>query len=355
MKIEGSDIVMTSTHILVKRDEKREEFRFWVDDTEPPPPSEPAHKDRVTITDEARAISAKKHKSRGVNKVGKDIDPLAGDKIFVLKRMIEILTGKKIKVADLSELQRDGEEDIDYRELQPDIKRPEENPQPERDGWGLVYNYHESHYENEETSFSAKGIIKTKDGKEISFTLNIRMEREFASEENLNLRLGDAKKIDPLVINFDGSAAELTDMKFAFDLDADGNTENISFVGSGSGFLALDVNSDSKINDGSELFGPRTGDGFSELKQYDEDNNNWIDENDSIYNKLYIWTKDAQGTDILSCLRESGVEAIYLSSIGSSFDLTDSQNQLNGQINTTGVYLTSDDNVKTIQQIDLVA
>lgn len=356
MKIEGSNIVMTSNRILVKRDEVKEELRFWVDDTEPLPPSEPAHKDRVTITDEAKSISAKKHNPpQGVNKARKDIDPLAGDKIFVLKRMIEILTGKKIKVADLSELQRDGEQDTDYRELKPDIKQPEKNAQPEREGWGLVYNRSESHYENEETSFSAKGIIKTKDGKEIGFTLNLKMSREFASEEKLNLRLGDAKKIDPLVINFDGSAAELTDMKFAFDLDADGNSENISFVGAGSGFLALDINNDGKINDGSELFGPQTGDGFVELKQYDEDNNNWIDENDSIYNKLYIWTKDEQGADILSGLREKGVEAIYLSSIGSSFDLTDNQNQLNGQINTTGVYLTSDDNVKTIQQIDLVA
>ncbi|MBI5892604.1 MAG: hypothetical protein HZB79_02950 [Deltaproteobacteria bacterium] len=359
MKIEGSNIVMTSTHVLVKKDEVKEELRFWVDDTEPLHPPEPAHKDRVTITDEAKSISAKKHNpQRGVNKIKKDIDPpidpLAGDKIFVLKRMIESLTGRKIKVADLSELQKDGDTDIDYRELQSDIKPPQED-EPDREGWGLVYNRSESHYENEETSFSAKGIIKTKDGKEISFTLNLKMSREFASEENMNLRLGDAKKIDPLVINFDGNSAELTDMKFAFDLDADGNAENVSFVGSGSGFLALDINNDGKINDGRELFGPQTGDGFAELKQYDEDNNNWIDENDSIYNKLYIWTKDAQGIDSLSGLKEKGVEAIHLSSIGSSFDLTDSQNQLNGQINTTGVYLTSDDNVKTLQQIDLVA
>jgi hypothetical protein len=31
------------------------------------------------------------------------------------------------------------------------------------------------------------------------------------------------------------------------------------------------------------LFGPQTGNGFAELAEYDEDKNNWIDENDSIY------------------------------------------------------------------------
>jgi len=64
------------------------------------------------------------------------------------------------------------------------------------------------------------------------------------------------------------------------DLDANGVTEKISFVGSGGGFLALDKNSDGVVNDGRELFGAATGQGFKELAEYDSDNNNWINEND---------------------------------------------------------------------------
>ena len=41
----------------------------------------------------------------------------------------------------------------------------------------------------------------------------------------------------------------------------------------GSGYLALDKNGDGTINDGSELFGTRNGDGFADLAQYDEDGN----------------------------------------------------------------------------------
>ena len=65
----------------------------------------------------------------------------------------------------------------------------------------------------------------------------------------------------------------------------------ISFVGSGSGLLALDKNGDGIINNGTELFGPNTQDGFSELSKYDSDGNGWIDENDSVYDNLRICGK----------------------------------------------------------------
>jgi hypothetical protein len=45
---------------------------------------------------------------------------------------------------------------------------------------------------------------------------------------------------------------------------------------------------DGRVNDGRELFGPRTGDGFAELAAYDDDGNNWIDENDGIHDNLSI-------------------------------------------------------------------
>jgi hypothetical protein len=45
---------------------------------------------------------------------------------------------------------------------------------------------------------------------------------------------------------------------------------------------------DGRVNDGRELFGPITGDGFAELAAYDDDGNNWIDENDGIYDNLSI-------------------------------------------------------------------
>lgn len=65
----------------------------------------------------------------------------------------------------------------------------------------------------------------------------------------------------------------LTEAKYNFDLDSDGREDLISFVRPGSGFLALDLNGDGRVNDGRELFGPATGDGFAELARYDQDGN----------------------------------------------------------------------------------
>lgn len=60
----------------------------------------------------------------------------------------------------------------------------------------------------------------------------------------------------------------------------------------GGVFLALDKNGDSVINDGKELFGAATGQGFKELAIYDSDKNYWIDENDfNISKSAYKFVK----------------------------------------------------------------
>jgi hypothetical protein len=207
--------------------------------------------------------------------------------------------------------------------------------------------------EHEKTNVGTQGVISTEDGREINFMLELEMERSFKLEESYKEDLLSRNLIDPLVINLHGGAAGLTNSSFSFDLNADGQKEDISFVAQGSGFLALDINNDGEINDGSELFGTQGQSGFSHLAEYDADNNQWIDENDEIFSKLKVWSKDAEGNDQLMSLAEAGVGAIYLGSTSSSFDLTDDQNNLLGQVKRSGVFLYEDGNVSTIQELDI--
>lgn len=160
---------------------------------------------------------------------------------------------------------------------------------------------------------------------------------------------------DPLAINFDGTAAQLTQETFSFDIDADGNDDQIAFVGPRSGLLALDTNSDGTINDGSELFGALSGDGFADLAAYDGDQNGWIDENDAIFSRLRIWMKTAAGENQLFALAEKGVGAIYLGRVETPFSVKDADNTLQGQVRATGLFLFEDGGVGTMQQFDLVA
>lgn len=42
--------------------------------------------------------------------------------------------------------------------------------------------------------------------------------------------------------------------------------------------LSLDQNGNGEIDNGTELFGTKSGDGFADLARYDLDYNGWIDE-----------------------------------------------------------------------------
>lgn len=206
--------------------------------------------------------------------------------------------------------------------------------------------------EQENTSFSAKGLVHTSDGKEIEFGVEISMSRGFAGEF---FESSDVETVltDPLVINLESSSATVSDQKFYFDLDCDGKEEEISSLGQGSGFLAYDKNGDGVINDGSELFGTKSGDGFADLAAYDEDGNGWIDENDSIYDNLKVWTKNEDGTDRLLNLKEADVGAIYLGNADTQFSLNNAANKTNAVIRKTGLFLRESGGAGTVQHLDL--
>ena len=207
--------------------------------------------------------------------------------------------------------------------------------------------------ESESVAFASSGMVKTQDGRSIDFNIEVSMSRAFTSQIN-TLTTQNYIKTDPLVINLDTDIGSVTDQKFLFDLDSDGDEEEISFAGKGSGFLALDRNGDGRIGDGSELFGTKSGDGFKDLAAFDEDGNGWIDENDSIYSKLKVWTKDEAGNDYLINLKDADVGAIYLDNADTQFSLTDGNNRLNGEIKKTGIYLhESTGAAGTLNHVDL--
>lgn len=210
------------------------------------------------------------------------------------------------------------------------------------------------HAETEQTSFSTTGTVVTADGREISFNLDLSMSRSFEEYYETSQTTEIVQMMDPLVINLDTDIASLSDQKFEFDIDNDGILDSISMLQGGSGYLALDKNGDGIINDGSELFGTKSGDGFYDLSMYDEDGNGWIDENDEIFSKLLIWSKDENGNDELYHLKEKGVGAICLQKVATDFSLNSLKtNQTNGQIRSTGIFLYENGNVGTMQQMDL--
>lgn len=217
----------------------------------------------------------------------------------------------------------------------------------------LAYSQETFFEESEQTMFSTTGTVRTADGREINFNVNVGMSREFQQYYRDDLELASFAMCDPLVINLDTDVAQLQDQTFYFDIDADGELDEVSQLGSGSGYLALDKNGDGVINDGSELFGTASGNGFADLAKYDEDGNGWIDENDAIWDKLKIWTKDENGNDVLYRLAEKGVGAICLQNVTTDFTQKGASGQTLGAIRNTGVFLYENGNVGTVQHVDV--
>ncbi len=221
--------------------------------------------------------------------------------------------------------------------------------------WNRTTYSEYSYKESESLEFQTKGIVKTADGRDIEFDMSLEMSRDYVEQTESITKDTVAIMTDPLVISLDASPVGVSDQKWKFDIDGDGSIDNISMLSKGSAFLAYDKNGDGKINDGTELFGARTGNGFAELSAYDEDGNGWIDENDSIYSKLSVWQKDDAGNDKLMSLKEANVGAIFLGNLATEYSLkSDEDNSHNAQIRKSGMYLSEEGKARSIQQLDMV-
>ncbi|MBC3875110.1 VCBS repeat-containing protein [Undibacterium flavidum] len=390
MKIASSDIQLQASYVATQKLETQEKTRAWVGNQRPDFEGMEArlrdagkalgqtqNVDKSNMSREARSLlpfdlvqlsdaalqaqaQARSNDAVAATDAASAVDHIQDDvdndpRMMVIRYLIELLTGRKIDTLKTSDLQDNSVGNACASQpaaAQNAAEAAQKNPRPNA-GWGVEIDVHHSYTETEKTQFQATGSITTADNKQIKFNLSFELNRSYHEENQTQIRKGDGKKVDPLTLNFSGNSAQLTSQKFEFDLNADGKKDSISFV-KGAGFLAFDKNNDGKINDGTELFGPGTGNGFSELAAYDSDGNHWIDENDAIYSKLKVWTKDAAGKDQLQSLKQANVGALFLGQVETPFELKSGNNHSDGQIRSTGLWLTEDGQAKTMQQVDLV-
>ncbi len=259
----------------------------------------------------------------------------------VMERMVEEVVGQQVRLR-----RSDGLGNRENVSLNKPLNPP---------GKQVSFSFasHSLQYEYERVSVHSSGAVQLDDGRSIDFSLELTMERESLVRESVAWQAAGRVLMDPLVLNFDCDLRGLSNKKFQFDLDCDGKADELCCLQPGTGFLALDLNNDRKINDGGELFGPSSGHGFTELAGYDLDNNGWIDENDSIFHKLSIWKQDGGDEPALLTLAEAGVGAICLAYDKSSFQLKGDNNDLLGEVAANGLFLTEAGEVRPIQEIKL--
>ncbi|MBB4168776.1 proprotein convertase P-domain-containing protein, partial [Rhizobium sp. BK538] len=152
---------------------------------------------------------------------------------------------------------------------------------------------------------------------------------------------------DPIILDLDHNGVALTslDNGVQFDINVDGHKDQIAWTAGSDGILALDVDGNGKIDNGSEIFSPHFAggtyvDGLAALATLDSNHDGKIDAADATFSKLTVW-QDLNHNGITDSGELSRLADHSISSI--SLDATASNSEINGQsILADGSYTLTD-------------
>lgn len=253
--------------------------------------------------------------------------------IGTIKRLLEQLTGEELQGwLDPAELNRalNGS----------DNKALPEQPQ-NLNATGVTIREWSYRYEAVSADFS--GSVALDDGSSFSWSMQFAMSyEEFSYSERTEQPMKD-----PLVMSFNGRPVELSGQSSAFNLTD--HAKSIQQLAQGQYYLAKDSNNNGAVDSGQELFGPSTGQGFAELAAYDDDQNGLIDQQDPIWQNLWLWRPEDKS---LYSFKDMGVMALSVDSVATPFNLRHN-NEIQGRLERSSIFITADKDVGLLQQIDV--
>lgn len=264
-------------------------------------------------------------------------------KLRLIETLVYQMTGKRVKL-QVKPLQSDAV----HNASQPPASGL--GPLQERDKWGLKYEYQETFAESDSISFNSGGVVITSDEKTIMFSLEFSMSRSYYEQNHVNIRMGNAVMVDPLMMGISGSHA-LNQGRTGLDLDGGAvNVRDILAMGDG-GFLPLERRGGDEASQGGEPCLSK-GDGFTQLCVYDIDRHAWINGADDVFSRLSMTTLLEESEKTLVKLANVGVGAIYLEEMEAPFAFKDTADVF-GEVGDSSVFLREDGSVNTIHHIDL--
>lgn len=356
MKIANSSVSLSSSSETLRVEARSERLRMWVGRE---PGSEAAPVSAAQAPRGGQAPEQVPAPARAENKgdcacetSDSGFDRNLRD-LLILLRTVDPKADLDAVLRNVEEIQNSySAQPLDLGEANGNVPTPPSSE--EGVGFGLEYDLEEHRIEAQRTQFQARGSVTTADGREINFATELEMSRLEASSRTVSVRAGDAaKRVDPLVLNF-GTGAPSFAGTHEFDLTSDGEKETLARLTPASAYLAWDQNGNDTIDNGSELFGPTTGNGFSELAAHDGDGNGWIDEADPMFSRLRLWSPSEEGGGTLKTLAEVDVGALYLHAVSTPFSVR-SGGTAQAEVAASSVYLKESQGVGTLQHVDLVA
>jgi hypothetical protein len=300
----------------------------------------PVRNDNSTVTKDNRSLTQTSPLPELNTEPGIETDANSDNEFFnavysigTIKRLLQQLTGEELQGW------------VDPAELNRALTGNTSNAvteQPENlNATGVTISEWSYRYEAVSADFS--GTVALEDGSSFSWSMQFDMSyEEFSYSERVDLPMQD-----PLVMSFNGRPVQLTGNTSPFYLTD--QATRIQQLSEGQYYLAKDSNKNGNIDSGRELFGPATGEGFAELASYDDDQNGLIDQNDSIWQSLWLWRPEEKG---LFSMSDKGVAALSLNSIATPFTLR-YKDEVQGQLERSSIFITAEKEVGLLQQIDL--
>ncbi|OYU30400.1 MAG: hypothetical protein CFE39_13655, partial [Comamonadaceae bacterium PBBC2] len=162
-----------------------------------------------------------------------------------------------------------------------------------------------------------------------SVTFNVYNHSTTKAQVLIQATIPDTKvtvSASPLVLDLNGDGVQTTDLAHGtqFDLFNSGSKQNLGWVDKHDGLLAIDLNHDGKVNNGSELLGTSTKladgtlakDGWQALAQYDKNADGVIDAQDAVFKDLQVWVDGnadgVSGAAEVKTLADLGIQSIHL-------------------------------------------
>lgn len=208
----------------------------------------------------------------------------------------------------------------------------------------------DTHTHSQDLNFTSSGVYSINDKTYHSqFSLSLSEKRSSMTEvrQAVNLR-------DPLVVQFGPQAlGQLNGQRSDIDINSDGVVDSLPMFDGDVGYLVHDKNNNNHADNGSELFGPQSGNGFNDLSALDSNKNGFIDPEDKEYSALKIWQIDSNGSESWRSLADTDIHAISLNSTATPFNFYDDEQKLQAKLTRSSVALTEQGKAYGVHQIDV--
>jgi len=206
---------------------------------------------------------------------------------------------------------------------------------------------HEQHL-----NYQVQGVFNVND-QELSLDYNFALSSEQVSYSKIEVSAAALK--DPIIVQFGSQGLGNIKGQQDFAINQDNTLDSLPIFSGDVGYLVYDKNNNQQADNGNELFGPTTGQGFTELAQLDSNNNGFIDPDDQQFEQLYLWQPngDIDQIEQLLSLAEAKIQAISLSAISTPFDFYDQQGEIQAQLRLSSFAISESGNGRGVHQIDV--